>query len=69
METTQFGHQLRAKERAANSVKIDLENALLGYICSGTAPVGSAVWKVLCEAIEELNNIAYHEKEEYERRD
>lgn len=73
METIINGHQLRAKERAANLIKSDLEDFLavhmqgeeLGYVRVVT---GDEIYQIISEAIEKLNDLAYHEKEEFERR-
>ena len=67
-----YGHQLDQKSRTANLVKSDLEDFLavhmqddLGYARIKT---GDEIYKVLSDAIEKLNDIAYHERENFNER-
>ena len=62
------GHQFDQPARKANRVNSDLQDYLLEAIENEIVKVGDPVYKVLSNAIEELNNIAYHEKEEFERK-
>ena len=69
MITETGGHQLRAKERAANKAKSDMEDLLHRHMLDGIIKTGDKLYNLMSEMIENLNNIAYHEKEEFERRD
>ena len=66
---TGIGHQLDQPARKANKAKSDMEELLHRHMLDGIIKTGDKLYNLMSEMIEELNNIAYHEKEEYERRD
>ena len=63
------GHNFDQKARAANEAKGEIEQILMNLLSyPSMIKTGDPIYKVLSDAIEKLNDIAYHEKEEVERK-